>query len=118
MINAKGFNAAICCDTCQRVLSEGAYPADAEDNLLADALAISHDGEKNNEHYCANCKQVKDEEEVEEMDIVLRICRRFIETGDVLSAIKHFQSEMKCTEEVAADTVGAQSIFYKSIWEL
>lgn len=118
MINAKGFTAVIRCNTCEKVLSEGAYPADAEDNLPTDALVISHDGQKNNEHYCPDCKFAKQSEEIEEMDAVLGVCRRFIEAGDVPSAIKHFYAEMKCSQKDAIETVGAESIFYKSIHEL
>lgn len=118
MINADRFTAVICCDMCEKELSRGTYPGDAEDNLPADTHVISHDGEKDNEHYCPDCKLAKESEEIEEMDAVFGVCRRFIEAGDVPSAIKHFYAEMKCSKKEANETVGPQSIFYKSVQEL
>lgn len=118
MINAKGFTAVVCCDNCLKELSKGPYPADAEDNLPTDCILISHDEEKENEHYCADCKRAKEEEEIEEMDDVLGVCRQFIKDGNVSAAVKHFQTEMKCSEDEAHETVGLQSIFYKCVHEL
>lgn len=118
MIKIEGRNAVICCDRCDKKLAAGPYPADAEDNLPSAYISISHDGEKNNEHYCVECYAAMEEEKVEEMDAILGVCRQFIESEDMPSAIKHFQSEMKCSEQEAIDTVGEGSIFHKSIKEL
>lgn len=59
-----------------------------------------------------------EETEVAQMDAVLGICRQLIESENVPAAIKHFQTEMQCSEGEAIDTVGPESIFFKSVMEL
>ena len=118
MISSKGFTAVVHCDNCSKELSQGPYPADAEDNLPPDSVIVSGDDEKNNKHYCATCKRLVEEEEIEEMDAVLRVCRQLIEAKKITTAVKYYRSKMKCSEQEAIDTVGTESIFYKSVKEL
>lgn len=55
MINARGYNAVIYCDCCQKELAEGPYPADAEDNLPPECWKIVDEDKGPIEHYCAQC---------------------------------------------------------------